>query len=184
MFKIVSHKFRQFYYGLIPLYCSKVFFVFKKLFSMSDAHWEDVVYSKENNGFVISNFKCSELAAYSGKEIAFFNHKQVYVFWLPGASHSGQGKVENGLYKVHLACSAMQYPITVSVFKNDGNTVIKDYSLSDDSLSKADCLAGGYVLYRAIEKEIKLRVVDGIISLPKSISAKFLLDLLGRFCKL
>jgi hypothetical protein len=161
MFEIFKHNLRQYYYEYFKLPACKFFYVFEKIYFLAPDIWDNLTYDEQNKGFIITDFIDSSLKDYSGREVAFFNASRVYVFWLPGAQHSGQGHVKNGNYQVVLNCNAMKEPVLLNVNKTcegvklDGLTSIKALPYS--------ALPGGYVIYSAITREIKSRILDALI---------------------
>src|ERR1700749_4664995 len=99
MIEMIKHKIRQFYYAYFHFRQSSLYCLFKKIYDKDLEAHQDIIYDEVNQGFFMVNFINPKLLVYSGREIAFFNAHQVYVFWLPGAQHSGQGEVKNGSYE-------------------------------------------------------------------------------------
>jgi hypothetical protein len=162
MNEIIKHKLRQFYYEYLFLPKCEYYYIFKKIYELSDDFWEDVIYDEKNTGFIITDFINPHLKKYSGREVAFFNESKVHVFWLPGAAHSGQGYVENASYEVILKCGAMKEKVLLSVIKNNSKVIIQGNSYELNAI-KQPVLDGGYVFYNAIKSEIKSRILDCLV---------------------
>lgn len=151
MFDMTRHHLRQARWRWLAWRADPLYLLVERMYHCDPEPLTTVTPHPTQRGFLLSSFSCADFARYRGREIAFFNARQVAVYWLPGALHSGGGFVANGEHCVTLAGHALRRPVRVSVHKGDDDTQIRAVSTQ---AHRRDRVQGGFIAFALITREL------------------------------
>ncbi|UVS82797.1 hypothetical protein EFP18_00520 (plasmid) [Burkholderia glumae] len=144
-------KLRQTGYRWLAFSDRPLYLLFEKMYRYDPRPLTGVVPDPDGFGFLVSDFSHPRLAPYQGLEIAFFTARHAVVYWLPGASPGGTGRVAAGTHTVTMGGHALPRPLRLSVNKDAHHTRI--YSVAPQT-SRARSMPGCRIDFRIIEAEL------------------------------
>lgn len=151
MFDMTRHHLRQFRFRWLAWRADPLYLLFERMYQLDPQPLDTVSPHPGQRGFLLTHFSCADFARYRGREIAFFNERQVAVYWLPGAAHSGGGYVPSGQYSVTVAGHALRRPLQLLVHKDDEQTRIHAVTLQSRGLKSVQ---GGFISFAIITREL------------------------------
>ncbi|MCG8291809.1 hypothetical protein [Pseudomonas entomophila] len=164
MFEMTRHHLRQVRYRWLAWRADPLYLLFERMYRCDPAALPTVTPHPSQRGFLLSHFSCADFAQYRGREIAFFNQRQVAVYWLPGAAHSGGGHVIDGDYEVTVAGHAVRQPVRLQVRKEAQRTSIR--AVTTDA-RRADRVQGGFIAFAIIARELRCLALQWLEQLPR-----------------
>lgn len=157
MFDMTRHHARQARWRWLAWRADPLYLLFERMYHCDPEPLPSVTPHPRQRGFLLSSFSCPDFARYRGREIAFFNARQVAVYWLPGARHSGGGYVANGEHHVTLAGHALHRPLRLTVHKDADDTQIRAVSVQ---AQRRDRVRGGFIAFAIIARELQCLVLQ------------------------
>lgn len=152
MFEMTRHHLRQVRYRWLSWRAEPLYLLLERMYHCNPEPLSTVTPHPGQRGFLLTNFTCPDFAQYRGREIAFFNERQVAVYWLPGAQHSAGGFVPSGDYSVTVAGHALRRPVQLQVRKDDQRTEIRTVELPS---GKIKSVQGGFISFSIIARELR-----------------------------
>ncbi|KTT03114.1 hypothetical protein SB14R_18135 [Pseudomonas oryzihabitans] len=163
MFEMTRHHLRQVRYRWLSWRAEPLYLLFEGIYHCDPSALPMITPHPTQRGFLLTEFSCEDFAQYRGREIAFFNQRQVAVYWLPGAAHSGGGHVADGDYEVTIAGHAVHRPVRVQVRKETKRTSIRSVI---SETRRDDRVQGGFIAFAIIARELRCLILLWLEQLP------------------
>lgn len=168
MFDMTRHHLRQFRFRWLAWRPDPLYLLFERMYQFDPGPLDTVTPHPGQRGFLLTQFSCPDFACYRGREIAFFNERQVAVYWLPGAAHSGGGFVPTGQYSVTVAGHALRRPLQLLVRKDDEQTRIRSVTLQSRSVKSVQ---GGFISFTIIARELRCLILHWLECMPSRLDS-------------
>ncbi|QXH58659.1 hypothetical protein [Pseudomonas maumuensis] len=167
MFEMTRHHLRQVRYRWLSWRADPLYLLFERMYRCDPGALPTVTPHPSQRGFLLTQFICADFVQYRGREIAFFNPRQVAVYWLPGAAHSGGGHVADGDYEVTVAGHAVRRPVRLQVRKEAQHTSIRAVA---SGARHADRVQGGFIAFAIIARELRCLTLQWLEQLPRRLA--------------
>ncbi len=159
MITYIQHKLRQFTYHYKTFPENPYFKVFDIMYQLDPSPWPNIIKLNEDDAYIHASFLAPESQTFYGREIAYFSAYKLSIFWLPGATHSGQGNGKQGNYPVRIEGASLKKAIIAHIDKNSQSTTITRAHYATKQDQAIQQLSGGFVIYKAIEVELKALII-------------------------
>ncbi|WP_449432237.1 hypothetical protein [Pseudomonas putida] len=166
MLEMTRHHLRQLRYRWLSWRADPLYLLVERMYYCNPGAMPTVTPHPAQRGFLLAQFSCADFAQYCGREIAFFNQRQVAVYWLPGATHSGGGHVADGDYEVTVGGHALRRPLRLQVHKAASRTCIR--AVATDA-SRAKRVQGGFIAFAIIARELHCLALQWLEHVPRQL---------------
>lgn len=163
MFEMTRHHLRQLRYRWLSWRDEPLYLLLERMYQCDPQPLANVTPHPQQRGFLLTNFSCPDFARYRGREIAFFNPRQVAVYWLPGAQHSGGGYVASGDYSVTVGGHALRRAVQLQVSKDDEHTRIHSVTVPP---RRSSSVQGGFISFTIIARELRHLALHWLEQMP------------------
>lgn len=163
MFEMTRHHLRQLRYRWLSWRAEPLYLLLERMYQCDPTPLANVTPHPQQRGFLLTNFSCPDFARYRGREIAFFNQRQVAVYWLPGAQHSGGGHVPSGDYNVTVDGHALRRAVQLQVSKDDEQTRICSVTVPQ---RRSRSVQGGFISFAIITRELHYLALHWLEQMP------------------
>ncbi len=151
MFDYLVSKIRQAGFRWLALRDQPLFLLIEQMHRRDPRLLPSMVPHPGARGFVLSDFSHPRLAAYRGRELAFFDARHAAVYWLPGAAPRGGGHVETGTHVVTIGAHALRRPLRLGVTRTAEHTRIHEIAVQ---ASPARSLPGCRIAFGILGAEL------------------------------